>query len=179
MLLLFGSSCSRPVSDLAPSEPTLAEQIQAVRNGESNQLRLNHTLVRDQDLQGLDGLEDRLQRINFANTQITDSGLKKLAGNQNLEQLRLASPKITDDGLAALEGLEQLRFLHLLDMPITDAALTHLYRLKNLESLYLDGTRVTDAGIEQLVKQLPNVHLHLDDHHHRLDPHGAEHEHSK
>ncbi len=181
-LTFLAIGCSRPASESAskhPPEPTLAEQAQAVRDGESNQLRLDHTLVRDQDLQQLDGLETKLLRINFSKTEITDAGLKTLSRMQGLEQVRLASPKISDDGLAALENLSQLRFLHLLDMPITDAALTHLYGLKKLESLYLDGTRVTDSGIEQLFKQLPDVHLHIDDHHHRLDPHGLDHKHSE
>ena len=181
-LTFFALGCLRPASEGAskrPPEPTLAEQAQAVRDGESNQLRLDHTLVRDQDLRQLGGLEAKLLRINFSKTQITDQGLKELSRVQSLEQLRLASPKITDDGLGALEDLAQLRFLHLLDMPISDAGLAHLHGLKKLESLYIDGTGVTDAGIEQLVKQLPNVHLHIDDHHHPLDPHGADHKHSQ
>jgi hypothetical protein len=158
-------------------EPSLAEQVQAVREGQSSQIRLDHMLVADRDLELLSGLESRLLRINFSRTEITDVGLERLSHMERLEQLRLASGRTTDAGMACLGKLEQLRFLHLIDMPITDAGLDHLHALKSLESLYLDGTRVTDAGIERLVAAMPKVHLHIDDHHHRLDPHGADHSH--
>jgi hypothetical protein len=158
-------------------EPSFAEQAQAVRDGRSSQIRLDHTLVVDRDLELLWGLESQLLRINFSRTEITDAGLERLGQMERLEQLRLASGRTTDAGMACLGKLQQLRFLHLIDMPITDAGLDHLHALKSLESLYLDGTRVTDEGIERLVAAMPQVHLHIDDHHHRLDPHGADHSH--
>jgi hypothetical protein len=159
------------------SEPSLAEQARSVRQGRSSEIRLDRTLVGDRDLESLSGLESRLRRINFSRTEITDEGLEQLSRMEKLEQLRLSSPRITDEGLACLRRLEHVRFLHLIDIPITDAGLEHLHALKSLESLYLDGTKVTDDGIQRLVTALPRVHLHVDDHHHRLDPHGAEHTH--
>jgi hypothetical protein len=165
LLVLSATGCSRarerdhPVANLP--EPSLAEQAQAVREGRSNQIRLDRTLVVDRDLELLSGLESQLLRINFSRTEITDEGLERLGQMESLEQLRLASQRITDAGLVGLKQLEHVRFLHLIDM----------------ESLYLDGTSVTDDGIQRLVAALPQVHLHIDDHHHRLDPHGAEHSH--
>jgi hypothetical protein len=91
--------------------------------------------------------------------------------------LRIASPHITDAGMAHLANLQHLRYLHLLDAPINDAGLDHLHGLKSLESVYLDHTNVTDEGLAKLLKALPGVHLHIDDHHHPLDKHGGEHEH--
>ena len=158
-------------------EPSFAEQAHAVREGRSSQIRLDRALVVDRDLELLSGLESQLLRINFSRTEITDAGLERLSHMERLEQLRLASGRTTDAGMACLGKLEHVRFLHLIDMPITDAGLDHLHALKSLESLYLDGTRVTDEGIERLVAAMPKVHLHIDDHHHRLDPHGAEHSH--
>jgi hypothetical protein len=158
-------------------EASLAEQTQAVRDGRSTALRLDRTLVVDRDLDSLAGLESQLLRVNFSRSEITDAGLAKLCQMKNLEQLRLASPRITDAGIASVGQLARLRFLHLIDAPITDAGIELLYGLKNLESLYLDGTKVTDEGIARLVAALPQVHLHIDDHHHRLDPHGADHTH--
>ncbi len=171
-----GARESKGLEESLP-EPNLAEQAQAVREGRSSQIRLDRTLVADRNLELLSGLESQLLRVNFSRTEITDEGLEQLSRMDKLEQLRLSSPRITDAGLACLRRLDHLRFLHLIDMPITDAGLEHLHALKSLESLYLDGTKVTDDGIERLVAALPQVHLHIDDHHHRLDPHGAEHTH--
>jgi hypothetical protein len=96
---------------------------------------------------------------------------------RDLIQLRIASAKITDVGMSHLAGLAHLRYLHLLDAPITDTGLDHLHGLKSLESVYLDRTKVTDDGLARLVKALPEVHLHIDDHHHPLDKHGEDHKH--
>jgi hypothetical protein len=181
LLALGGAACSPPSSGDAgarpPSEPNLTEQVQAVRDGRSDQIRLDQALVTDDDLRQLAGLEDQLLRINCSHTEITDRGLALISRLPRLEQVRLAIPRISDAGLACLAELKQLRFLHLIDAPVTDAGLDHLHGLSNLESLYLDGTGVTDAGIERLVAALPGVHLHIDDHHHRLDPHADDHQH--
>ena len=96
---------------------------------------------------------------------------------EGLEQLRLSSPRVTDAGLAHVATLQHLRFLHLLDMPIGDRGLEQLHGLKSLESLYLDRTDVTDDGLAKLIEALPDVHLHIDEHHHSLDPHAADHSH--
>lgn len=158
-------------------EATLAQQAAAVRDGRSALIRLDHTLVRDDDLAPLAELGSKLRRINFSRTEISNDGLARICALADLEQLRLSSPRVTDAGLAHVARLKRLRFLHLLDMPISDAGLERLHGLARLESLYLDGTRVTDDGLARLVKALPDVHLHIDDHHHRLDSHRNDHVH--
>jgi hypothetical protein len=175
-----GVACRKPTPDeteRGPSEANFARQVQAVRDGRSSQIRLDHGVVTDDDLRQLDGLEDKLLRINLSRTEITDRGLAEISRLARLEQLRLASGRIDDAGLKCLAKLEHLRFLHLIDMPITDAGLDHLHVLKSLESLYLDGTKTTDEGLGRLLTALPGVHLHVDDHHHRLDSHQADHTH--
>jgi hypothetical protein len=167
---------SRPAHE-TPSEPSFAAQAAAVRAGESTQIRLDHSVVTDADLNQLTGLEDKLRRINLSRTEITSEGMKRLGTMHQLEQLRLASVRVDDAGLAPLADLKQLRFLHLLDMPITGAGIDHLHGLTALESLYLDGTKVSDEALARLLAALPGVHLHIDDHHHRLDPHAADHAH--
>ncbi len=148
-----------------------------MRDGRADTIRVDHSTVRDEDLEKLDAIRDRLRRINLAHTEITDAGMERIADCPHLEQLRLASPNVTDAGLSHVAKLSELRFLHLLQMPITDAGLDKLHGLSRLESLYLDGTNVTDEGLAGLVAALPNVHLHIDDHHHPLDAHGDEHKH--
>ncbi|MGD9724115.1 MAG: hypothetical protein AB7O59_22945 [Pirellulales bacterium] len=179
--LVISGGCDRPAAKSAPAandlEPSLAEQVRAIQLGHSDTIRLDHTVVRDDDLSALDEARERVRRVNLSHAEITDAGLARLCQLPQLEQLRLAAPQITDAGLAQVARLEHLRFLHLLDAPITDNGLASLHGLTQLESLYLDRTRVTDDGLARLLAALPQVHLHLDEHHHPLDPHGKEHAH--
>jgi hypothetical protein len=181
VVLLAMPGCARrssePIDAAARPEASLAAQAQAVRGGASDSVRLDDTAVRDEHLDVLDGLGQRLRRVNFSRSEISDAGLARLCQNAMLEQLRLQSPRVTDAGLAHVAGLKHLRFLHLLDAPITDAGLDQLHHLKQLESLYLDNTRVSDAGLARLIEAIPKVHLHIDDHHHPLDPRGSQHKH--
>lgn len=63
--------------------------------------------------------------------QVTDAGLKELAGFKSLHTLKLSSTKVTDTGLKELAGL------------------------KNLQKLFLTEAKVTDAGVGELRKALP------------------------
>jgi Leucine Rich repeat len=179
LAVVAGASCSRRVDEDVDHahEPSFAEQAQTVRDGRSTQIRLDTTEVDDDDLRHLEGLQEKLRRVNLSRTHITDAGLARLCAMRRLEQLRLASPNVHDEGLKNLQGLKNLRFLHLISTPITDAGLDQLHTLTSLESLYLDDTKVTDEGLGRLVAVLPKVHLHIDDHHHPLDPHAGEHSH--
>jgi internalin A len=49
----------------------------------------------------------------LAATEITDAGLKELAGLKNLQWLDLSSTKITDAGLKELAALKNLQTLDL------------------------------------------------------------------
>ena len=184
LLLLVNASCSDSPRDLKvasrpsgqPAEISFAAQADAVRNGRSDQIRLDHTPVTDDDLKHLVGLEDKLRRINLSHTNISDQGLAQIAEMKQLEQLRLASPQITDGGVAVLQGLAQLKHLHLIDVPLTDAGLVPLHSLKSLQSMYLDGTRGSEQAMTELVEALPGVHMHFDGGHLREDS-GADHKH--
>jgi len=180
LLALSVPACSRPEeveSSAAPSEATFAEQAAEVREGKSNQIRLARTPASDDDLKELADLDGKLKRLNLSHTNISDTGLARIAEIGSLTQLRLASEQISDAGLVALDKLTDLEHLHLIGAPLTDAGLDHLHSLKGLKSLYLDGTQATDEGIARLTAALPHSHLHLDGGHHRLDPQPADHKH--
>jgi hypothetical protein len=179
LLLTVAAGCSEPDRLGAKvGEPGFAAQVDAVRRGQSDQIRLDHTAVTDEHLNELAGLEDKLRRINLSNSHISDAGMARISDMRKLEQLRLSSDRVTDAGLACLVNLKKLRHLHLIGMPITDSGLAHLHALTGLRSLYLDGTKTTEDGIGRLVKALPEVHLHYEGGHHRSDSRGADHEHS-
>jgi hypothetical protein len=65
--------------------------------------------------------------------------------------------------------------LHLIDVRISDKGLAKLATIPQLESLYLDHAHVTDDGLEALFKERPKLHVHIDQHHHDLDPHSHPH----
>ena len=69
--------------------------------------------------------------LNLNGTQVTDAGLKELAGLTQMQNLGLSRTQVTDAGLKELTGM------------------------KNLQMVNLVGTKVTDAGVQELQKALP------------------------
>jgi hypothetical protein len=177
LLLCLVAACSKPAAEVTPtaSEPSFAEQAVAVRDGQTDMIRLDHTEVRDDNLKMLAGLDDQLRRLNLSKTTVTDAGLATVCKMRRLEQLRIASKELTDAGVPELAQLEDLKHLHLIDAPLSDAGLAHLEKLTWLKSLYLDGIQASDEAIEKLIKALPDVHLHFDGGHHRHDAGADEH----
>ena len=111
----------------------LADQVEAVRAGESSRIRVS-------------GVTD---------SQVAD--VVQLAG---LELLKIDSPHLTDRSLAVIGKSRSLRFVILHNAAVTDAGLLQLKDMEQLESLYLFNTRVTDQGVAALAEQLPRLHLH-------------------
>ena len=91
-----------------------------------------------------------LQRLYLNHDQVTDAGLKELAGLKSLQTLNLGATKVTDAGLKELAGLKNLQELTIWGTPVTDAGLKELAGMKNLQDLDLSGTAVTDAGLKEL-----------------------------
>jgi RNA polymerase sigma factor (sigma-70 family) len=112
------------------------------------------------ELAGLAGLKN-LQMLYLGNTEVTDAGLKELAGLKSLQTLNLWETKVTDARLRELAGLKSLQALDLGGTEVTDAGLKELAGLKTLKTLNLGDTKVTDAGLKQLagLKSLQELHL--------------------
>jgi hypothetical protein len=111
--------------------------------------------VTDAGLKELAGMKD-LATLDLSNTQITDAGLKELAGLPNLTRLSLGSTRITGTGLKDLAALKNLTTLELDNTEIGDEALNALAALPGLRSLSLGETKVTDAGLKALAR-LPHL----------------------
>jgi Leucine-rich repeat (LRR) protein len=123
-------------------------------------VRLSHTQVTDAGLKELAGLK-QLRWLDLTGVKVTDAGLKELDGLTQLQALQLGSTQVTDAGLKELAGLKQLRTLHLHGLKVTDAGLKELDGLTELKSLDLSSTQVTDAGLKELagLKQLWVLYL--------------------
>jgi hypothetical protein len=91
-----------------------------------------------------------------------DAALGKLAPIAALiVEAELARTKVTDAGIAKLGGCENLRIIDLTRTAVTSAGLRSLAKLNKLETINLTETAVDDDGVAQL-KQLPALkRLHL------------------
>ncbi|HEY2893869.1 MAG TPA: hypothetical protein VGJ16_06645 [Pirellulales bacterium] len=174
-LMLVGCSSAKVDRPSEPAEPSLAEQVEAVRAGRSNEIRIERQAFMPEELAQLDGLDDSLERLNLGQTTLDDESLRRLGRFKKLVQLRLRAPAVTDAGIAPVAELEQLRYLHLMDVPITDAGLQKLQSLGKLESLYVDHAQLSDAGARAFVEARPDVHFHIDGDHPPGDPHDDHH----
>ncbi|MBC8354255.1 MAG: hypothetical protein H8E66_19855 [Planctomycetes bacterium] len=120
---------------------------------------------------------ESLKNLNLPDANFSDAGLTALAPLSRLELLRFHTPNVTDEGMTQLAELRSLRFLHLIGVPITDDGLEHIESMKQLESFYVDDANVTDDGIERLLIALPELHLHINQHHSDRDPSKGTHPH--
>jgi hypothetical protein len=98
------------------------------------------------------GSAEEILLLDLHGTQVTDAGLKELAGCKNLATLNLTeSRKITGTGLKELSGLNKLTELHLFGARgLTPAGLNGLAGIQSLTTLHLDFTDVNDAGLREL-----------------------------
>jgi internalin A len=117
-------------------------------------LSFAETKVTDAGLKELADLES-LQTLDLGITQVTGAGLKDLAGLKSLQTLDLGGTKVTDAGLKELAGLKSLQTLDLGGTKVTNAGLKELTGLKSLQTLHLGGTKATEAGAAELQKALP------------------------
>ena len=105
--------------------------------------------VTDEGLKALAGLKS-LQVLILSDTPVTDEGLKQLAGLTNLQSLWLGNTSVTDEGLKELAGLKSLQSLFLYNTGVNGTGLKALAGSKSLQLLNLGGSPVTDAGLKAL-----------------------------
>ncbi len=105
--------------------------------------------VRDEDLAHLNP-PSVVKNLSLGRTEVTDAGIKRLAGSTALEWLDLSFTKISDAGIAHIAGATGLRRLNLEGTAITDASLEVIAGFSQLEELDLSDTKITDAGIARL-----------------------------
>jgi hypothetical protein len=111
--------------------------------------------VTDAGMARLQGLNN-LQNLVIFSTQIGDSGLTHITGLTTLRVLDLRETRISDAGLVSLKRLINLQDLSLAETAISDSGLAHISGLVSLRNLNLDDTRISDAGLVSL-KGLTNL----------------------
>ena len=113
-------------------------------------LRLFETQVTELGMKDLAGATS-LQILDLGYLPVTDNGLKNLAGLTNLQTLDLRGTKVTGTGLSDLAGLKNLHTLNLSNNHVTEAGLKELARLNNLRTLHLGCIKISDAGLKEIV----------------------------
>ncbi|QDS86970.1 Leucine Rich repeats (2 copies) [Rosistilla ulvae] len=132
-------------------------------------LRLRFSPISDAGMQQIAQMAE-LEILNLPQSQVTAAGIAELKQLSKLRQLRLGSTHATAAICQPISELTGLRSLHLIDIPVDDENLLRLADLKSLRSLYIDGGRVTDAGWQAMFEKRRDLHIHIDQTHHDLDP---------
>lgn len=129
---------------------------------ECYKLNLDNTQVSDDGLKHLAGMTS-LTKLRLSNTQIKGEGLKHLAGLMQLPNLTLSHTQVGDEGLKHLAGLTNLGWLDLSHTQVSDEGLTHLTGMTHLTWLLLENTQVSDEGLKHLAGLTTLTYLHLHD----------------
>lgn len=133
-----------------PMTASGASSKRPTRVEEVTALTLNYTQVTDEGLKHLAGLTN-LRDLELAETRVTGTGFRHLTGLKNLTALDLRNCQTTEEGLAAVAGVENLGTLELWGQAVTAGGVKHLAGLKKLRKLYLSTEVVTDEVLAALV----------------------------
>jgi len=114
------------------------------------------TWITDADLDQI-ALRQDLDRLNLAQTRITDSGLERLRDLKGVRELDLYFAEfITDEGLSALATWNKLERLNLRGTRLTSRSLEHIAKLTALKHLDLSYSQIDDTNVE-LLADLPQL----------------------
>ena len=102
-----------------------------------------------------------LQRIDLAETRVSDDDLQHLRGMKNLQWLSFRKTRVTDAGMRYLADLPKLTYLQLAETAVGDAGLAEIAKIESLEELDLELLRISDKGLAQLtnLKNLKRLNL--------------------
>jgi hypothetical protein len=117
-----------------------------------------------------------LKIVNLPQATITAEGIRQLAQLPALMQIRLGGAQLDDAAAKEFIAMPALRSLHLIGPSMTAQALDCFASIPGLASLYLDDCPMPDEAWQKLFLAKPNLHVHIDQHHHDRDPSAHPHE---
>jgi len=139
---------SSPSATVSIAEETWAEQIQAVRRGQSDTIEVTQAAVTDNMAENLSDLTT-LRKLSLDQSKLSAASLAQLQAMTKLEHLKLKG-NIGDAEIEQIARAKSLRFLNLPQASFTDDALAKLSTLPRLELLRFGSPGVTDAGMQSL-----------------------------
>jgi Leucine-rich repeat (LRR) protein len=119
--------------------------------------------VKGANLPALKAIVERngLERLDLANTELTQEDLRALQDHSSLEWLSLSQTNVNDDDLECLAGLEKLKELDLSITNISGEGLRHLSELRHLRKLDIALTQVTNESLASLASLASLTELDL------------------
>ncbi|MFT5192139.1 MAG: hypothetical protein ACI9DF_005179 [Verrucomicrobiales bacterium] len=117
--------------------------------------------IKDEHLALLGPLAPQLAWLYLNKTQVTDAGIKHLAGLKQLRRLHLANTGITNAGVKHLEGLENLETLNIYGTKVSDDVLASLAKLPKLKKVFLYSTEVSPRVAFRFLNKNPNLDVNL------------------
>ena len=147
--------------DSSPEQPWV-QQVEQVRSGASDEIRLERRAVSSAELEQLAGLS-KLRTLILDAGSVRNEDVSALQGLNKLEHLRLRASPLTDDGLSELSrcGLESLVILNLPQASPTAEGLRALRRLPRVRQLRIAGKQIDNAAVEELARWPELTSLHL------------------
>jgi len=128
----------------------------------SNYLQANFvtdTVISNEDLQLLSGLQKQLIWLKLGNTNISDANMTAIGQLSNLTRLSLEHTLISDVGLHSLQSLQNLQYLNLVGTSVTLQGIMQLKDLKSLRSLYLYQTKIDRKDWSSIQNALPKTRI--------------------
>jgi serine/threonine protein kinase len=110
---------------------------------------LQGTQITDAGLKHVAGFKKMFQ-LYLGQTKVSDVGLKELAHHPRLEHLGIENTRVTDEGIHSLAPLKTLKYLNIGGTAITDGCMKDINGFRQMEMLCLYSTAVTDAGMKEL-----------------------------
>lgn len=111
-----------------------------------------------------------LEILNIPNTAWTDADASFVSELTELTLLRIGGRSLTDASVTAFASRPKLRHLHLIGVDMTEAPLAVIAANSAIESLYLDAIDLSGEALSSLIKQRPDLHMHLNQLHLPSDP---------
>jgi hypothetical protein len=101
----------------------------------------------------------KLKALGVGDAWSSDAGVTSLASLTNLEVLALkGGPNLTDDGLKPLAGMPKLRALEIYHSRISEQGLDYLSSCKKLDSIQIQSSiAISQQAVARLKTDLPGV----------------------
>ncbi len=130
-----------------------------VENVHGFQLELSSPAITGEQLK-LFGIVRAPAYLDLDGIALTDEGLANVGGFVDLRKLRISNTQVSNPGLKHLAGLASLQRLDLSGLQsVADDGVKHLQGLTTMKWLDLSGTAVTDEGINKLQQALPECEI--------------------